>query len=155
MEKVSLPPLTDNLPSKIIGIWTLKSREDVDAEGQILIDPFLGRDPIGILCFGPRHFSAQFMKRDRSEGENLSERVQAKNNTAALNGYDAYFGTYRIDETAGTIATHLEGSISRINIGKTFIREVRVVGNELIIQLKTTSVDARAITRTNTFSRVG
>jgi hypothetical protein len=155
MEKVSLPPLTGNLASKIIGIWTLKSREDVDAEGQILIDPFLGRDPIGILCFGPSHFSAQFMKRDRSEEENLSERVQAKNNTAALNGYDSYFGTYRVDETAGTITTHLEGSISRINIGKTFIREARVVGNELIIQLKTTSVDGRAITRTNTFSRVG
>jgi hypothetical protein len=95
------------------------------------------------------------MKRDRSEEENLSERVQAKNNTAALNGYDAYFGTYRVDETAGTIATHLEGSISCINIAKTFIREARVVGNELIIQLKTTSVDGRAITRTNTFSRVG
>jgi hypothetical protein len=155
MEKISLPPLTDNLTSKIIGIWTLKSREDVDAEGKILIDPFLGRDPIGILCFGPSHFSAQFMKRDRSEEENLSERVQAKNNTAALNGYDAYFGTYRVDETAGIIATHLEGSISSINIGKTFIREARVVGNELIIQLKTSSVDGRAITRTNTFSRVG
>jgi Lipocalin-like domain len=155
MEKVSLPPLTDNLASKIIGIWTLKSREDVDAEGKILIDPFLGRDPIGILCFGPSHFSAQFMKRDRSEEENLSERVQAKNNTAALNGYDAYFGTYRVDEIAGAIATHLEGSISRINIGKTFIRVARVVSNELIIQLKTTSVEGRAITRTNTFSRVG
>jgi hypothetical protein len=155
MEKISLPPLTGNLTSKIIGIWTLKSREDVDAEGQILIDPFLGRDPIGILCFGPSHFSAQFMKRDRSEEENLSERVQAKNNTAALNGYDAYFGTYRVDETAGTIATHLEGSISCINIAKTFIREARVMGNELFIQLKTTSVDGRTITRTNTFSRVG
>lgn len=155
MEKVSLPPLTDNLASKIIGIWTLKSREDVDAERKILIDPFLGRDPFGILCFGPSHFSAQFMKRDRSEEENLSERVQAKNNTAALNGYDAYFGTYRVDQTAGTIATLLEGSISRINIGKTFIRDARVVGNELIIQLKTTSVDGKAITRTNTFSRVG
>jgi Lipocalin-like domain len=152
MEKT---PLTDNLASKIIGIWMLKSREDVDAEGKILIDPFLGRDPIGILCFGPSHFSAQFMKRDRSEKENLSERVQATNNTAALNGYDAYFGTYMVDETAGTIATYLEGSISRINIGKTFIREARVVGNELIIQLKTTSVDGRAITRTNTFSRAG
>jgi hypothetical protein len=68
---------------------------------------------------------------------------------------DAYFGTYSVDETAGTIATHLEGSISPINMGKTFVREARVVGNELIIQLKTTAVDGTTITRTNTFSRVG
>jgi Lipocalin-like domain len=153
--KGPLPPLTANLASEILGIWMLKSREDVDTEGQILIDPFLGRDPIGILCFGPGHFAAQFMKRDRSEEENVPQRVQAKNDTAAINGYDAYFGTYRVDETAGTLATHLKGSISPVNIGKTYIREVRVVNNELTIQLKTTSVDGTAITRTNTFSRIG
>jgi hypothetical protein len=155
MKKGSLPPLTADLVSEILGIWMLKSREDVDAEGQILTDPFLGRDPVGILSFGPSHFAAQFMKRDRSDEENVEQRVQAKNNTAAVNGYDAYFGTYSVDETAGTLATHLEGSISPVNIGKTYIREVRVVNNELIIQLKTTSVDGVAITRTNTFSRVG
>ncbi len=95
------------------------------------------------------------MKRDRSEEEDVLQRVQAKNNTAAIHGYDAYFGTYSVDETAGTLATHLEGSISPVNIGKTYVREVRVVNNELIIQLKTTAVDGTAITRTNTFSRVG
>jgi len=109
MKKGSLPPLTANLASKIVGIWMLKSREDVDAEGQILIDPFLGRDPIGILCFGPSHFAAQFMKRDRSSQENEPQRLQAKNNTVGVNGYDAYFGTYSIDEVAGTLTTHLEG----------------------------------------------
>ena len=155
MKKGSLPSLTANLASKILGIWMLKSREDVDARGQILIDPFLGRDPIGILCFGPSHFAAQFMKRDRSDEESVPQRVQAKNNTAAVNGYDAYFGTYNVDEVAGTLATHVEGSISPVNIGKTYVRDVRVVGNELLIQLNTTAVDGIAITRTNTFSRIG
>jgi hypothetical protein len=65
MKKVSLPPLTANLAVAILGIWKLKSREDVDATEQIHIDPFLGRDPLGILCFAPNHFAAQFMKRDR------------------------------------------------------------------------------------------
>ena len=155
MKKVSLPPLTANLASKILGTWILESREDVAAGGQILIDPFLGRDPIGILCFGPTHFAAQFMKRDRSDEERVRQRVQAKNNTAAVNGYDAYFGTYSVDEAAGTLATHVEGSISPVNIGKTYVRDVRVVGNELLIQLKTTAVDGTSITRTNTFYRIG
>jgi hypothetical protein len=155
MKKVSLPPPTANLAATILGIWKLKSREDVDDRGQIHIDPFLGRDPLGILCFGPSHFAAQFMKRDRSHQENVAQAVQAKNNTVAVNGYDAYFGTYRIDEIAGTLTTHLEGSISPANVGHVYVRNVRVVADELIIQLSTTAVDGTAITRTNTFSRIG
>ena len=155
MKKVSLPPLTANLAAAVLGIWKLKSREDVDATEQIHIDPFLGRDPLGILCFGPSHFAAQFMKRDRSGQKNVLQPVQAKNNTVAVNGYDAYFGTYSIDEIAGTLTTHLEGSVSPANVGSTYVRDVRVVDNELIIQLHTTAIDGTAITRTNTFSRIG
>jgi hypothetical protein len=137
MKKVSLPPLTANLAATIRGIWRLKSREDVDAIGQIHIDPFLGRNPLGILCFGPSHFAAQFMKRDRSRQENVPRPVRVKNNTVAVNGYDAYFGTYSIDEVAGTLTTHLEGSISPGNVGSTYVRDARVANNELIIRLET------------------
>jgi hypothetical protein len=155
MKKVSLPPPTPNLSAVILGIWQLKSREDVDDTGQIRIDPFLGQDPLGILCFGPSHFAAQFMKRDRSRQENVSQRVQATNNTAGVNGYDAYFGTYSVDEIAGTLTTHIEGSISPANVGSTYVRDVRVMDNELIVQLHTTAVDGTAITRTNTFFTIG
>ena len=127
----------------------------MDDAGQVQIDPFLGQDPLGILCFGESHFAAQFMKRDRSEPENVLERAQAKNNTAGVNGYDAYFGTYSLDEIAGSLTTHIQGSISPANIGAVYTRDARVLDNELIIQLHTTAVDGTAITRTNTFSRVG
>ena len=155
MKKVSLPPLTANLAAAIVGIWKLKSREDVDGTGQTHVDPFLGRDPMGILCFGPSHFAAQFMKRDRSREENVPQPGQVKNNTVAVNGYQAYFGTYSIDEIAGTLTTHLEGSISPADVDSTYVRDVRVVDNELIVQLETIAVDGTAITRTNTFSRIG
>jgi hypothetical protein len=155
MTKGSLLPPTTNLAAAIVGIWKLKSREDVDATGHVRIDPFLGADPLGILCFGPTHFAAQFMKRDRSRQENILQRVQAKNNTAGVDGYDAYFGTYSIDETAGTLTTYLEGSISPINIGATYVRNARVVGNELFIRLQTSTLDGTPITRTNIFSRIG
>ena len=155
MKKGSLPSPTPNLAAAILGIWKLESREDLDATGQVHIDPFLGRDPLGILCFGPDHFAAQFMKRDRSQPENVLQRAQAENNTAGINGYDGYFGTYTIDEDAGTLTTRLEGSISPANVGATYVRDARVVDNELIIQLRTTAVDGTAITRTNTFSRLG
>ena len=155
MKKPSLPPPTPDLAAAILGIWRLRSREDVDAAGRIHIDPFLGQDPLGMLCFAPSHFAAQFMKRDRSREESGTKRAQTKNNTAGVNGYDAYFGTYSIDQTAGTLTTRLEGSISPDNIGSTFVRNARVVDNELIIQLQTTSIDGTPVTRTNTFSRIG
>ena len=155
MEKVSLPPPTANLVAAIRGVWKLKSREDVDDTGQIHTDPFFGRDPLGILCFGPSHFAAQFMKRDRARPENVPPPIEGKNNTAAVNGYDAYFGTYSVDESAGTLTTYLEGSISPTNVGNVYVRNVRVVGDELIVQLPTTAADGTAVTRTNTFSRIG
>ena len=155
MKKFSLPAPTANLSAAILGVWKLRSREDVDAKGEIHLDPFLGRDPLGILCFATDHFSAQFMKRDRSSRDDGTQRLQTRNNTAGVNGYDAYFGTYSVDEIAGTLTTHLEGSISPENIGSTFVRDARVVNNELIIQLQTTAVDGTGVTRTNTFSRIG
>ena len=155
MKNDSFPSPTANLAAAILGIWKLKSREDVDDAGQIQIDPFLGLEPLGILCFGQTHFAAQFMKRDRSAQENVLQRAQAANNTAGVDGYDAYFGTYSVDETAGTLTTHLEASISPANIGATYVRDVRVVDDELFIRLSTTALDGTPITRTNTFARVG
>jgi hypothetical protein len=84
MKKDPLPPPTANLATAIIGFWKLKSREDVDATGKVHIDPFLGRDPLGILCFGKTHFSAQFMKRDRSGQETVLQPLAAKKNTARV-----------------------------------------------------------------------
>jgi hypothetical protein len=154
MKKNSLQPPPANLAAAILGLWKLKSREDVDAAEQVHIDPFLGPNPVGILFFGKTHFAAQFMKRDRSGPGGSPQRSKAKNNSAGVNGYDAYFGTYSVDSIAGTLTTHLEGSISPANIGDTYVRDVRVVGSELIIRLQTTALDGTAITRTNTFSRI-
>ena len=145
--------MNKDLAGAIVGVWRLKSREDVDPTGKVHVDPFLGPDPIGILCFGKTHFSAQFMKRDRSGQENVVERAKAKNNTAGVNGYDGYFGTYSIDEIASTLTTRLEGSISPANIEAVYVRDIRIVGDELIVQLQTTTLDGTPVTRTNTFVR--
>ena len=34
-----------------------------------------------------------------------------KNNTQSMNGYDAYFGTFSVDEPNGTVTHHLEGAL--------------------------------------------
>ena len=136
------------------GLWHLKSRTDIDSQDQRRVDPVLGADPLGILCFAGNRFAAQFMKRDRSAAPAATSPNPNANNTCAIDGYDAYFGTYTLDESASIITVLLEGSISPNNIGKHFTRKVRVSDNELTIQLSTNHPDGTSVTRTLLFSRV-
>jgi hypothetical protein len=101
------------------------------------------------------HFAAQFMKRgDRAAAEAEVAR-SAPNNSRARGGYDAYFGTYTIDDSLGTVTTRLDGALSPENVGQVFSRTMNVIGDELTISLETTSVDGEAIIRKLRWKRVG
>lgn len=144
-------PLSSSLP----GTWLLQSRIDVTASGERRPEPSLGEDPVALLIYDRSgHFSAQFMKRDRStvmpEGPG-----GARNNTRALGGYDAYFGTYTVDDAANTVTQRLIGSLSPENVGSVLTREMRVRGGELVIQLQTSVADGTTVTRTLTWQRAG
>jgi lipocalin-like protein len=97
-------PLSAALP----GTWELVSRIDDTDAGEPRVDPSLGAEPAAIL-FHDRsgHFAAQFMKRDRSAGVVPDTAVTGVNNSRARDGYDAYFGTYVVDDSAGTVTQHL------------------------------------------------
>jgi hypothetical protein len=106
-----------------------------------------------MLCFSNDYFSAQFSKRDRSEPSD-DVTVQTANNSSAVDGYDAYFGRYWIDETGEAIVVHLEGSITSANTGQEFRRVTRASEDELLIRLATSADDGTPITRTLTFERL-
>jgi len=124
------PSLPESLSARLIGMWRLESRIDLDAAGRRRIDPVLGADPLGVLCFSGDNFAAQFMRRDRSQAPAALPAGSGANNSSAVNGYDAYFGTYTVDEAAGTMRT------------------------TLTIRLATKAVDGTPVTRTLTFARI-
>ena len=135
--------------SQLIGTWQLLSREDHTAAGERRIDPSLGADPVAILVYDAAgNFAAQFMKRDRSIAEAAVTREARANNSAAVNGYDAYFGKYTVDEASRSVTQVLEGSLSPGDVGKTVTREMHVDGDALTIELATTSGDGEPVTRT-------
>jgi len=145
------PPLSTTLP----GTWQLLSRIDVTATGERRLEPSLGEDPLALLIYDRSgHFAAQFMRRDRSvdipDGPS-----GAKNNSRAQGGYDAYFGTYTIDDEQGTVTQHLLGALSRENVGVVLTRAMEVQGDTLVIGLETTAADGAAVKRTLTWRRVG
>ena len=156
MKPDPLPPLRSDLDRAILGSWRLLSREDYDSEGRRIIDPIMGADPLGFLTFAPGAFAVQFMKRARGESAgSLTASTAGANNTGAVGGYDAYFGSYRVNAEKGVLTTTLEGSISPANIGLTLDRDIRVTESHLWIRLATTAADGTPVTRTLIFERIG
>lgn len=142
------------LSADLKGTWWLESRIDVGPDGSPHPDPSLGDDPVALLFYDDTgHFAAQFMKRDRSADVETAA-VAGANNTLAQGGYDAYFGTYRVDDDTGEVTQELLGSLSAANVGMVLTRRMEVVGDRLVIALDTTAADGLAVTRTLTWRRL-
>ena len=60
-------------------------------------------------------------------------------NSQSVNGYDAYFGTYTVDENNHTVTHHLEGALAAADVGKNLVREFQVSGEKLTIIVRTNS----------------
>jgi len=143
-----------NLSARLVGTWQLRARIDRTASGERCPEPTLGEDPVALVFFDHAgNFAAQFMKRDRSTAPAVA--AGGSNNTRAVDGYDAYFGTYRVDDERGVVTTALAGALAREHIGAVLTRAMRVDGETLTITLDTTSVDGKPVTRTLTWARVG
>ena len=145
------PPLSATLP----GTWRLLSRIDVTVSGERRPEPSLGEDPVALLIYDRYgNFAAQFMRRDRAV-EVQDGPSGAKNNSRAQGGYDAYFGTYSIDDEKSTVTQHLLGALSREHVGAVLTRVMRVQGDTLVIELETNAGDGTVVTRTLTWQRAG
>ena len=118
------------------------------------VNPTLGPDALGILTYANGRFAAQFMKRDRKNVVNSDNSNAGQNNTGAVDGYDAYFGTYSVSETTGEVAHRLEGALTAENVGIEVSRQLTVNGNNLVIRLETTTMDGEPVERTLTWERV-
>ena len=144
-----------SLAHDLIGTWRLLSRIDRDESGAQVEEPTLGSDPLALLFFdGAGNFAAQFMKRDRSVAT-AAPAVPGQNNTTAIGGYDAYFGTYEVDEATGDVQTRLVAALSPTHVGATLMRNMKVEGGKLVIRLTTTTPDGSPVHRTLTWERTG
>jgi hypothetical protein len=145
----------DRLSERLVGTWQLRSRIDMTAAGERCPEPTLGEDPVALVFFDRAgNFAAQFMRRDGSAPAPAAT-ASGTNNTRAVGGYDAYFGTYKVDEPRGLVTTTLTGAIAREHVGAVLTRTMRVDGDILTITLDTSTLDGRPVTRTLTWSRVG
>jgi hypothetical protein len=90
------------------------------------------------------------MRRQRAPADAPNEEPTStgRNNTRSLNGYDAYFGRYTVDETSHTVTQVLHGALALENVGIVVTRQMEVDGEILTLRLPTTAASGERVVRT-------
>ncbi len=109
---------------RFVGAWRLAWLEEPGADGNVH-----RADCTGLLVYTrDSHMSVQVMYKNPPAGTNAAS-VQY-----AQGGYEASFGSYEIDESAGTFTFHVEGALVRTLIGKDLPRAFELSGKQLIVK---------------------
>jgi hypothetical protein len=127
---------------ELCGTWILVDRIDHTANGEVLSEPGLGTNPLGILMYdGAGNVAVQLMKRHRAPKKEtiLTQSPGSPNNTGPADGYDAYFGKYEVNRNAHTVTHHIEGSIAPTDIGKALTRTYALGRDELKLSFDTSN----------------
>ena len=147
--------------AQLIGSWRLVSRQSRRANGEVDADPGLSTVPLGVLIYDQSgHVAAQLSRRDRTVamiGEECQTAASTKgtpDTAQTILGYDAYFGTYRINEQEGIVTHHLEAALFPGDIGKDIDRHFTISGDQLKISFNTTTRDGVKVTRTLIWERM-
>jgi hypothetical protein len=109
---------------KLIGAWKLVSEEEPGPDGGIVK---LLRTAI-IMYTRDGHMGVQFLAPEGAPALSAGP-IQYEQG-----GYEAYFGTYTLDEKASTVTHHVEGALVRSLIGKDLTRVYRFSGRQLILK---------------------
>ena len=104
---------------KLIGAWRLVSLDNVSPQGTL--DAVAGLQG-SLIYTADGHMSVQVVYPE-----------PGVNNDYTLNGYEASFGTYVVNESAHTVTHHVQGSITPGLVGKSLIRAYQLQGGRLII----------------------
>lgn len=147
--------------AQLIGSWRLVSRQSRRANGELDADPGLSTVPLGVLIYDQSgHVAAQLSRRDRTVamiGEECQTAATTKgtpDTAQTILGYDAYFGTYRINEREGIVTHHLEAALFPGDIGKDIDRHFTISGDQLTISFSTTTREGVKVTRTLIWERM-
>ena len=149
----SRAPQAPTAAQRLVGAWQLTTRTVRRSDGTTLTDPVLGAQPLGRLFYDASGvMMLQMMRQGRSAAIGTTANPRDAANARVVLGYDAYFGRYSVDERAGTITHHVEGSLFPEDLGDDFVRPFTLDGDTLTLRF-TSTADGGDITRTLVFTR--
>jgi hypothetical protein len=137
--------------TRLVGTWQLMTRTVRREDGTTIVDPVLGEKPIGRLVYDPSGaMSLQMMRVGRKNAISTPADPRDQANPRVVLGYDSYFGRYTVNEKAGTVTHHVEGSLFPEDLGDDWVRPFTLEGGRLTLRL--TGDDG--LTRTLVFQRM-
>ncbi len=152
---------TSPVRAQLIGSWHLVSRQSRRANGEVETDAGLSATPLGILIYDQSgHVAAQLSRQDRTlailPGECQAAIITkgTPDTAQTILGYDAYFGTYKVNDDDGTVTHHLEAALFPGDIGKDIERHFTISGDQLTITFNTTTREGVKVTRTLIWQRM-
>src|SRR5262245_17921970 len=97
--------------NQFVGTWKLISVEFRRSDGQVVY--FYGKHPRGTLMYDAAgNVSVNIMRSDRP-AFSVADKAKCTPQEAksAIETYEAYFGTYEVDEARRAVIHHVEGSL--------------------------------------------
>jgi N-acetylglucosamine-6-sulfatase len=119
------------IAEKITGIWKLVSIEDHRPGA-----PQREYNPAGYIIYDATGRMAVQITRRSDRAKLASEEIAqatTEEKAAAFSSYAAYYGTYTINEAAGTITHHVEGSLNPNEVGRNLVRYFKLSGNRITL----------------------
>ena len=130
------PRPANSAAQRIVGTWQLITRTVSRADGTVIVDPVLGEKPTGRLVYDTSGaMMLQMMRTGRKEAISTPASAGGKANSRVILGYDSYFGRYTVDEKAGTVTHHVEGSLFPEDLGDDWVRPFTLQGDTLTLRL--------------------
>lgn len=122
-----------NVKNKFIGIWRFVRCAEMQTNGDVLY-PW-GEDAIGYIIYMPEDIMAVQIMRQNRKAFNVDNFMlaPAEECHALPKDYNAYFGSYTLDEPKNTIVHHIQGHLFPNLVGKDNVRHYQFEGNRLLL----------------------
>jgi len=129
----------------LTGTWKLVSYELHGSDGSLQRP--LGEHPVGRLVYdADGHMIGQCVNPDRVKFAHANpSRGSADEIRAAFTGCIAYFGTWTVDETRGTVTHRVQGSLFPNWAGTDQVRHFKLAGRRLTLSTPPIATGAREI----------
>lgn len=141
------------LREQVVGTWKLVSIGAKLADGRTAPDPQFGSDAIGYMVYDSAgHICTQVMNNHRFDWHQPAN-PQPHEAKAAMEGYEAYCGTWEVREDAGIMIHRKEMSLIPNAVGTEIQRQVSLARNRMVLSV-TGETRNGPITLTYTWERV-
>lgn len=138
------PPAAVSAPSasRLVGTWRLQSFVEVRPSGEVVPSGRYGPNVIGMIVYDAAgNMMAQLGNPDRPTfAGDSAMRGTPEEVKLAFEGYNAYFGTYVVDEPSATIRHRVESNLFPNAVGTEFTRRFHLQGDELTLELPPTPI---------------